>query len=216
MIDIKGTKVFLDSQVIVSKKDLEQWKIEGITGIKSLTHGIDHIDVLAAKKIGITVENSPGINAASVSEWALFKLLEWARKGKEFGIELSGKKAVIIGQGNIGTRIKKYLLALNLYVTAWDIAFIGADKDTLKILLRNANIVFLCIPYNKKNHKFFDLEKINWMDRGVVLINIGRAGLVDESALTKHVRYIHDENHVAWKTIEVLQRKKEIIKNARK
>lgn len=215
MMEFKGKKVFLDSEIKVTSKDLERWKIEGITGIVSLTHGVDHIDVLAAKKIGISVENMPGINTSSTSEWALFKLLEWARKGREFGIELYGKTVLIIGLGMIGQRIWDITRAMGLMIQTFDTNVDWSDNSRPKELLGilpYTDIVFLCIPYTKENHHFFNFEKFGYMKKGVVLINIGRAGLVDENALTKNVRYIHDENHVAWKTREAYQRKMEAIK----
>ena len=79
--------------------------------------GTDNVDLIAAKRHGVTITNTPGVSATSIAEHALALMLAVARRipGQDgavrngdwprgTGIELYGKTLGIIGLGAIGRR----------------------------------------------------------------------------------------------------------------
>src|SRR5215470_4554849 len=111
-------------------------KIVGRAGI-----GVDNIDVRAASRRGIIVENTPSGNATTAAEHALCLLLSMARyipqatasmkagkweKKKFQGVEITDKTLGVVGLGNIGRIVCDRARGLKMNVVAYD-PFIGAE-----------------------------------------------------------------------------------------
>ena len=103
---------------------------------------------------------------------------------KVYRKSLNKKNALIIGLGNIGSRVKNKLETL-MQVNTYDVAFNKADE--LEPLIREANIISLHIPNSSENNNFFDKEKLSWMNEGSILINTARANLVNEDSLYREL-----------------------------
>jgi len=214
----KDSTVFLDSEYNINAKQLLEWKKKGCKKIVSLTSGLDHVDLETAKRLGITIENRIGLNAASTAEWATWQLLNWARKNREYGIELANKNITIIGFGSIGQKIASILNGMHCKLFVYDkepklCSWVRYSTNlyVLELWLPQSDIVFLCLPLTKQTKGFFGRKLLNACKKNVVLINIGRDELVKEEFLTYRQTYIRDSKHVAWKTREVLERKRKEI-----
>jgi phosphoglycerate dehydrogenase-like enzyme len=94
--------------------------------------------------------------------------------------ELSNKTLLVIGTGNIGSRVVKYMLPF-MDVLTFDI--LGDDISDLPILLNKADCVTLHIPKTDENNHFIDKDKLGMMKDGAILINTARGLIVDEDAL---------------------------------
>lgn len=97
---------------------------------------------------------------------------------------LQHNKILVIGTGNIGSRVVNKLTSL-MEVFSFDI--VADEMSTLEALIRSANYISLHIPYTEENKYFFDQEKLAWMKKGSVLINTARAGLVHEEYLFQQI-----------------------------
>lgn len=161
--------------------------------------GMDSVDLEAAEKLAISVSNTPDAPTIPVAELTLGMILsllrgihvsdqsirqgEWERP---MGNLLFGKTVGIIGCGRIGSRLAKYLLALECELVGCDPAcqlHESLEIVELDALLAKSDIVSLHLPYSPQTHHFMNRDRIQAMKAGSYLINAARGGLVDEEAL---------------------------------
>ncbi|HSR12386.1 MAG TPA: NAD(P)-dependent oxidoreductase, partial [Thermodesulfobacteriota bacterium] len=147
--------------------------------------GTDNVDLAAARKLGITVTNTPGANALSVAEHTVAILLALARQiplldretraGKWPRVEmiqLSGKVLGIFGLGAIGKHMARMARGLGMDVVAWTrnpspereketgIAFVSRED-----LLRRSDVVSLNLLLTDETRGFFKKPDFDLMKR---------------------------------------------------
>ncbi len=164
--------------------------------------GIDAIDQEAAKQRGIEVRAATGANADAVAEhtWAL--ILACAKsvvaldarmraghwdKATHKSLELRGKTLGVVGLGAIGRRVATIGVAFGMRVAAFD-PFAKASPDgvalvSLAQLLSTSAVVSLNCPLTQDNRNMIDAAALATMRDGVIIVNTGRGGLIDEAAL---------------------------------
>lgn len=165
--------------------------------------GTDSIDVVEAENLNIQIETASGSNAQSVAELTIALLLASARslpfhdalvKKEKWirveGFELKNKKLGIIGCGNIGKRVARIALNLDMDVVGYDHYQDNAFNPTgkfryvpLETLLCDADIVTLHCPPSQDKKPIIDAEALHMMKKEAVIINTARADLVDEKDL---------------------------------
>ena len=164
--------------------------------------GIDTIDVEAAKARGIAVRAALGANADAVAEhtWAL--ILAAAKgivsldqrmhdghwdKATHKSLELRGKTLGVVGLGAIGARVARLGVAFGMNVVAFDPFAKAVPADvalvSLDQLLADAHVVSLNCPLTDENRHLVNRTSLAKMRDGVILVNTGRGGLVDDAAL---------------------------------
>ena len=97
---------------------------------------------------------------------------------------LNSQTTLIIGTGNIGSRVAKKLKNF-MKVKTFDIAK-NNEKD-LKGLIEEADIISIHIPGIIENKNFFNQEKFKFMKKDSILINTSRAMLVEEKYLYENL-----------------------------
>lgn len=171
-----------------------------------VVHGTGHdaVDKVAAAAKGVLVANTPGLNARSVAEHALALSLAlargltaadaWERAGKpgfresRSFTELAGKTALIVGWGAIGSRVGRMLdAALDMRVlvyspNAGDTAPY-ARVATLDDGLAEADLISLHTSMRPETRHMMNAARFAAVKPGALLVNLARAGLVDEEAL---------------------------------
>lgn len=168
--------------------------------------GLDKVDLIAAKELGIPVTNCPGVNQISVAEHVLALLLSFEKNihlqyqtTKEgswkriTGNEIFGKTIGIIGLGAIGKELAKRASALGLNVMAFDLhkdeSFLNVHKEVLFVedinqIYSEADIISLHIPHTPKTEKIINEQVIqNKLQKHPIVINTSRGMLVDTEAL---------------------------------
>lgn len=166
--------------------------------------GKDRIDEQEIKKRGIKLFTAGAAYAVPMAEWALAKTLEICKHSRNFYrnqkghlwikdrniTELSGRKAVIIGFGNVGKNIAKRLRGFDVYIKAVDIFFHEKeladeyfDIKYMKKALLDADIIYLTLPLLPSTYHLFDNDVFEVLKKDIILINVSRGGLIDESAL---------------------------------
>ena len=164
--------------------------------------GYDNIDVAAAKKHGIPVVRTPGVNKEAVAEMALglaiavgrriaeldrrVRSLEQLDRTRILGVEMWGKTVGVVGVGNIGARVAhKWQAAFDCKVLGYDphkkISF--PQAKTLDELLRVADLVTLHVPLNEETKHLIGKRELALMKPTAILVNTCRGGVVDEAAL---------------------------------
>ena len=167
--------------------------------------GLDKVDLLAAKELGIVVVNCPNLNQQSVSEHVYALLLtftrnihfefNFTRKGEWVrltGSEIGGKTIGVIGMGAVGKEVLKKAKAFNMNAIGYDIEayaeFAKVNKvkvaSSLEELIRESDIISIHLPLNDFTENIINDHIVkNIMKKGVILINTSRGGLVEMDAL---------------------------------
>lgn len=186
----------------------------GLEAIIKQGAGVDNIDIAAARRKGIQVWNTPGLNGEAVAELTITLAMCVARRTCEFdrlirngekvvrsqmlGKSLFRKTVGIVGMGNIGLELaKKWHGAMGGKVVAFD----PYSKDAawsqelptgsfqrveeLEELLNVADVVSLHVPLTPSTTYLISHRQFGQMKEGAMLINCARGGIVDELALLK-------------------------------
>jgi phosphoglycerate dehydrogenase-like enzyme len=170
--------------------------------------GTDNVDLAACRVRGITVTNTPGVNAHAVAEHAIALMLSVARRipqvdddlragGWERGVnlQLEGKTLGLIGLGRIASRVAHLANAFGMTVLAHSLrpdggraAAMGARAVSLEELLAESDYVSLHLRHNAETEGYLSRERIALMKPSAFLINTARGRLVDEEALVEALR----------------------------
>ena len=165
--------------------------------------GTDNIDLDAAGRHGITVCNTPGINAFAVAEHALALMLAAARRipridrevrggawPRDLLTQLLGKTLGVFGTGKIGGRVITLGRALGMDVLAYSargdaaaVAALGARAASKEDICRRADVVSLHLRLGPDTRGFLGRREFAMMKPAAILINTGRGALVEREAL---------------------------------
>lgn len=164
--------------------------------------GVDHVDLQAAKEMGVKVSNAAGYSTQAVAEIALCMMLNLLRnipqveqrcrqgqtKDGLVGCELSGKTVGIVGAGAIGCRTAQLCHAFGCKVLGYKRHIVGNEPDfiefvSLNELLNRSDIVSLHCPINEDSKHLINAQSIAQMKQGAYLINTARGPVVDSQAL---------------------------------
>ena len=169
--------------------------------------GTDTIDKAAAAARGIQVVAAAGANAAAVAEHALALLLACAKsvvtlnarmhvghwdKAMHRSVELQGRTVGLIGLGAIGLRFARMADAMGMRVLGFDPyteelpAYI--ERAELATIWRESDARSLHCPLTADNAKMVNAQTLAACQRGVIIVNTARGGLIDEAALLDAVR----------------------------
>ena len=186
--------------------------------------GVDSIDVEAAKACGIPVAITAGANAAPVAELVVAHILALYRRifqadrstrsGQWINAELRttcfmirGKKAGIIGIGNVGKHLAGILRAFGADVVYTDVSRLPADKEAelgiryedMQSICKTCDIISLHIPMTPQTRHIIGEAEIALMKQNTILINAARGGLIDETALLRAL----EEKRIAGAGLDV-------------
>ena len=182
--------------------------------------GVDHVDLTAAKEMGVQVSNAAGYSTQAVAELCVGMMLSLLRnvpqvearcragqtKDGLVGSELGSKTVGIVGAGAIGTRTAQLCHAFGCKVLAYKrhvkgdepefMEFVGLDE-----LLGRADIVSLHCPLNDESRGLMGRENLAKMKQGAYLINAARGPVVDSQALADAL----ESGHLAGAGIDVFE-----------
>ena len=200
--------------------------------------GTDNIpvDYCTARGLPVTVVGS--VNAISVAEQTMFLMLAAARHGialdaavrrgdfgaraRLIGLELRGRRLLIVGFGRIGREIATRARAFGLSVLVFDpfaarTAEAGVSfVDTLEQGLAQADVLTLHVPLDERTRNLIGAREMALMPRNAIVLNTARGGIIDDEALSAAL----DAGHL-WAAgldtfaIEPLQSGSPLLTNAR-
>lgn len=178
--------------------------------LQTWSAGVDAYRRAGITRRGIMLTNASGAYGQSVSEhmfammWSLMRNIpQYARNQMkdawiDEGIALSpsGKTALIIGTGDIGSHFATLCKAVGM--TTFGIrrnASKPADGiddmhgfDDLDMLLPKADVVAMCVPSAPETHNMLDSRRIMMLKNDAVVINAGRGDAIDLGALCAALR----------------------------
>ena len=173
--------------------------------------GYQHIDVDACTVRGIKVANTAGANTISVAEhtiaWGLclLKNMFHAHTSTKLGgweqmsikpAELRGKVWGIVGFGRIGQAVAERLKPFQLNrIIYHDIhrpkpsieQELEVEYAEMTTILSQSDVISLHAPLTDATRTMINADALNSMKQGAYLINVARAELVDEKALTEAI-----------------------------
>jgi len=167
--------------------------------------GVDNVDFKAAATLEIPISNTPAMFGEEVSDVALAYLLGLARHTYEIdrkvragiwhkppGISLHGRKAALVGFGNIGRATAHKLKAFGLEVFVFDPLTSPSEEDknrftfsTLEDAAEKADFLILTCALTATNRKIINENILNMLKKGAYVINVSRGPLIDEEALIR-------------------------------
>jgi len=207
-----ATKVTAD--VIAAAQNL---KVVGRAGA-----GVDNVDIPAASKRGIAVENTPGGNTVTTGEHTFALICSLARNipqgtastkagnwdRKLIGVELMGKTLGVVGIGRVGSVVVKRAQGFQMHCIAFD-PFISADKAaelgvelvTLEDLYKRADFISVHSPLTPETKHMIAAKQFAMMKQGVRIVNCARGGIIKEDDLADAIK----SGHVAGAALDVFE-----------
>ncbi len=191
----------------VDKKIIESLANCNVKLILLRCAGFNNVDLTAAKERGITVMRVPGYSPEAVAEHALALAFAVNRhihkayiKVREnnfslvglTGLNFHGKTAGIIGTGKIGAAMAKSCHGIGMKVIAYDmyqnpdlpfVEYVSLDE-----LFRQSDLISLHCPLLEDTYHIINLQAIEKMKDGVILVNTSRGALISTEDLIKGIR----------------------------
>ena len=188
---------------------LEQLAAGGTRLIALRSAGFNHIDLPAAKRLGLSVVRVPAYSPHAVAEHAVALILALNRRlhraynrtrDGDFslhgltGFDLVGKTVGVVGTGQIGATFAKIMAGFGCQLLAYDpfpnpqVQALGARYVSLPELLAQAQIISLHCPLTTDSKHLINARSLAQMQPGAMLINTGRGGLVDTPALIEALK----------------------------
>jgi D-3-phosphoglycerate dehydrogenase len=170
--------------------------------------GLDMIDLAAARRHGVTVRWTPGVNRQAVAELTIAFMIDlcravvplagdmsegrWRQPG---GRQLSSAVVGILGCGAVGQTVARLSRAFGARVLAHDIRALddfyrdtGVEPVALDRLLSESDIVSIHLPLDASTRGLMDARALARMKPTAFLVNTARGGIVDETALEAALR----------------------------
>ena len=190
----------------LSRPLLTRLKDMGITLISTRTIGVDHIDIEAARELGIRVSHAwyPPEAVADFTIMLMLMVLRhykpamWRQNVNDYslkglmGSSLRQKTVGVVGTGAIGSTVIRELSGFGCPILAHDsrkaeglpsmVHFVD-----LETLYRESDIITFHIPYTLQTHHMVDRDALAQMKDGVILINTARGELMDIAAITEGI-----------------------------
>lgn len=196
----------------------------GIKYVFTRSVGYNHIDLKAAKELGIQIARVPNYSPFAVAELAMTLGMQMFRhtniattdsaagnftvKPVLFSKEIHNSTVGIIGAGKIGTAEAELYDGLGAKVVASDAhptdhAAKYVDFKPLDDVLAESDIVSIHIPYFPgENENFIDADFLKKMKKDAILVNTARGEIADTKAIIAAIKNGEIAGYAADVTID--------------
>lgn len=187
---------------IIRNKEINKEVLDSAKNLKLIAvygTGYNMIDLDYAKKLGIKVFNTPGLNKNAVSELTISLMLNLSRNvikslnvkelgsNSLLGFELKNKTCGFIGLGNISINTAKILHdGFNMNILGYNrhkknISYI--KEVSLDELLKNSDYIIIGLALNEETKNYVNMELFNKMMKKPFVINPSRGLIVNNDDL---------------------------------
>ena len=195
--------------------------------IANFGNGVDHIDVAAAQKKGITVTNTPNVLSEDTADMTMALLLAVPRRLVEganllrtdgkwagwsptwmLGNRIWGKRLGIIGMGRIGTAVARRAKAFGLSIhyhnrrkvsPAVEEELEATYWESLDQMLARMDIISVNCPSTPATFHLLSARRLALLQPSAYLVNTARGEIIDEDALIKMI----DQGKLAGAALDV-------------
>jgi D-lactate dehydrogenase len=176
----------------------------GVRHVALRCAGFNHVDLAAARELGIVVTRVPAYSPYAVAEHTVALVLALNRRihrafnrvrEQNFslaglvGFDLHGKTCGIVGTGKIGRVAAEIFKGFGMRVVAHDpfpqpdwATDHGVEYLPLDELLAASDIVSLHLPLTPETHHLVNAATLERMKPGAMLVNTSRGKLIDTAA----------------------------------
>lgn len=152
------------------------------------TAGTDHVDAEWMARSGLAWTAAPGCNANSVAEYVTAAIL---RDAVLRNLDLAGRSVVVIGAGQVGSRVVRKVQALGMLALPNDPPLSERTGDAslleLEDILPHADVVTLHVPFTQgvpfATDRMCGEDFFSTLKPGCLFINASRGEVVHENAL---------------------------------
>ncbi len=202
-----------DAMIVRSGINITKEIIDAAKNLKLVVRagvGYDNIDAEYAASKGIVVENTPFGNTNAAAEHTLTLLMMlakhiihshvklksgvWDRKSFE-GTELKGKTLGVIGLGNVGKKVAKVAVALEMDVIGFDPFIDKATMKKMKVkkvefdeLIKKSDYITVHVPLIDETRDLISSDEFSMMKDGIRIINVARGEIINENALEEAIK----------------------------
>lgn len=201
--------------LIINKIKVTPELIDAASNLKLICEaatGVNNIDLEYAAKKGIPVRNVAGYSTESVVQSTFMHILNlvghlpyydakvksgrysWSGLFTDVSLpffELDGKTMGIVGMGTIGKRVAQVACAFGMKVIYYSTSGTSHCTDypsvSLEELMSVSDVVSVHAPLNDRTAGLIGGKELSLMKREAVIVNMGRGGIVDETALAKAI-----------------------------
>ncbi|HEV7248601.1 MAG TPA: 2-hydroxyacid dehydrogenase [Shinella sp.] len=181
-------------------------------GVKLLalrSAGFNHVDLVAAQRLGLAIGRVPAYSPEAVAEHAVALILTLnrnihraynrVREGNFaldglLGFDLHGRTVGIVGTGQIGTAFARILRGFGCRLLGHDpqenadCIALGLAYRPLEELLAEADIVSVHCPLTPATRHLMDAARLGCMRPGAMLINTSRGAILDTAAVIRALK----------------------------
>lgn len=205
----------------LDRSTLEALAAQGTRLVALRSAGFNHVDLVAARDVGISVARVPAYSPHAVAEHTIALILALDRKihraynrvregnfalDNLLGFDLSGRTIGVVGTGKIGAIVAQILHCFGCTILATDPER-RADIEALgryvepEELFESSDIITLHCPLTPATHHLIDAGAVGRMRRGVMLINTSRGAVVDTKAVIAGLK----SGHIGYLGLDVYE-----------
>ncbi len=179
--------------------------------IANFGNGVDHIDVQAATKKGLTVTNTPNVLTEDTADMTMGLILTVPRRLVEgagvlkrdgkwvgwsptwmLGRRIWGKRLGIVGMGRIGTAVARRAKAFGLSIHYHNRHKVAASVEeqleatyweSLDQMLARMDIISVNCPSTPATFHLLSARRLALMQPSAYIVNTARGDIIDEGAL---------------------------------
>ena len=194
------------SKAITGLETLDDDVFRALPGLRLVSKygvGLDMIDLDAARRHGVEIRWTAGVNRQAVAELTVAMMISLCRRivslavgvrdggwHQPGGRQLSSATVGIIGCGHVGKEVARICRAFGSAVLAHDIvdyaefyARLEIEPVALDALLARSDIVTIHTPLDAATRGMIGAAELARMKPAAFLVNTARGGIVDERAV---------------------------------
>ncbi|WP_443113846.1 2-hydroxyacid dehydrogenase [Herbaspirillum seropedicae] len=182
---------------------LEKLAELGVRFVTTRSTGFNHIDVAAARALGLTVARVADYSPYSVAEFAVGllqavnrKIARASMRTREgnfeldglMGVDLHGKTVGVIGTGKIGVLFARIMAGFGCQILGSDVhrnpdfEALGGRYVERAELFAASDVISLHCPLTEATRYLVNAQSLALAKPGCILVNTSRGGLVDTEA----------------------------------
>jgi glyoxylate reductase len=197
--------------------------------IANFGNGVDHIDVAAAARKGLTVTNTPNVLTEDTADMTMALMLAVPRRLTEganvlkgdgkwpgwsptwmLGHRIWGKRLGVVGMGRIGIAVARRAKAFGLsihYHNRHHVAQPIEDEleatywESLDQMLARMDIISVNCPSTPATFHLLSARRLALMQPSAYIVNTARGDIIDEDALIKLI----EQGKIAGAGLDVFQ-----------
>ena len=194
---------------VVDRDVLKQLAAGGTKLVATRSTGFNHIDLGAARELGVKVVRVVDYSPNSVAEFTVGLLLALNRKIPRaynrtregnfeldglMGFDLVGRTVAVIGTGKIGTIFARIMAGFGCELLGFDVhrspefEKLGGRYAEADEIVAEADVISLHCPLTPQTHHIVNARTLARVKRGALLINTSRGGLVDTEAVIEALK----------------------------